>query len=228
MIYVTGDLHGSSQQLFEREERMELRTKNDILIVAGDFGFIWKNDFAEKLILDVLSYKPYTLCFIDGNHENFPAIYKYPEEEWNGGKVHKIRDNVLHLQRGQVFEIEGKKIYTFGGALSTDRFFHKKDVSYWDEEIPSPEEIEEGRRNLAKHNNCVDYIITHTLPSSVKTLMNFPPQETDEDKPFTDFLDEVRVNVTYKKWYAGHFHMNAYANYSDNIKILYEGCDELI
>ena len=115
MIYVTGDLHGSSQQLFEREERMKLGA-GDVLIVAGDVGFIWRDDFAEKLILDVLSYKAYTLCFIDGNHENFPAIYKYPEEEWNGGKVHKIRDNVLHFQRGQVFEIEGKK-YRVGDRI---------------------------------------------------------------------------------------------------------------
>ena len=228
MIYVTGDLHGSSQQLFDREERMQLG-EGDTLIVAGDFGFLFRNDFAEKLILDVLSYKAYTICFVDGNHENFPAIYKYPViEDWNGGKVHKIRENIFHLQRGQIFEIEGKKIFTFGGALSTDRFFHEKDVSYWDEEIPSAVEIQEGKRNYKKHNYSVDYIITHTLPSSVKTLMGFPPKETDEDKPFTDFLDEVRVNVSYKKWYAGHFHMNAYANYSDNIKILYEGCDELI
>lgn len=28
--------------------------------------------------------------------------------EWQGGKVHEIEEGILHLMRGQIFEIEGK------------------------------------------------------------------------------------------------------------------------
>ena len=42
----------------------------------------------------------------------------YPVEEWHGGKVHKIRDSVLHLMRGEIFDIDGKKFFAFGGAKS--------------------------------------------------------------------------------------------------------------
>lgn len=104
--------------------------------------------------------------------ELFEEIYDYLVEEWHGGKVHKIRDSVIHLMRGQVFEIDGKKIFTFGGARSHDisggilelddpdfrikkkrldqgfepyRIHH---LSWWEREMPSREEMAEGRRNL--------------------------------------------------------------------------------
>ena len=45
-------------------------------------------------------------------------IGEYPLEEWHGGKArHIIRDKVILLERGQVFEIDGK---TFAGASSHD------------------------------------------------------------------------------------------------------------
>lgn len=34
-----------------------------------------------------------------------------------------IQKSFLHLMRGQVFEIDGKKIFTFGGASSHDKWF---------------------------------------------------------------------------------------------------------
>ncbi len=222
VIYITGDAHGSTEKFLDVEDKVN-PLKGDFVLVAGDFGFIFTNTKVDDMLLDILSFKPYTILFVDGNHECFPSIYSYPEEEWNGGKIHRIRDNIFHLERGQVFTIDGKKIFTFGGALSTDRFFRKLGFSYWDEEIPSKDEIEEGRINLQKNSNCVDYIVTHTLPTSVKELMGFPVKDTDEDKPFTDFLDKIRVGISYKKWFAGHFHMDKYATESDNIRILYNG-----
>lgn len=57
---------------------------------------------------------------MDGNYENFDRLYSYPVEEWHGGKVYKIRNSVIHLMCGQVFEIDGKKIFTIGGARSHD------------------------------------------------------------------------------------------------------------
>jgi len=98
MIYITGDCH-------------------------GDFGGVWNKDEESKLetmILDWLDCKPFTTLFVDGNHENFDRLMAYQLEEWKGGKAHKIRPSVIHLMRGQVYELEGKKIFTFGGASSHD------------------------------------------------------------------------------------------------------------
>lgn len=130
MIYITGDCH----QDFERfkmknfPEQREL-TKDDHVIICGDFGGVWnKNEESkkEKALLDWLDDKNFTTLFVDGNHENFDRLYEYPEEKWHGGRVHKIRPSVIHLMRGQIFELERKKFFTFGGASS-----HDIDGGFW-------------------------------------------------------------------------------------------------
>ena len=114
MIYVTGDMHGD-YRVFKQPVFKNIK-KNDTLIICGDFGFIWNGGKGEKATLDKLSKKPYTVCFVDGTHENFELLSKYPVVEYCGGKAHKIRDNIFHLLRGQIFEIEGEKIFAMGGV----------------------------------------------------------------------------------------------------------------
>ncbi|MBR0535286.1 MAG: metallophosphoesterase [Clostridia bacterium] len=231
MIFVTGDTHGVWERLNEFEFKAE-PAEGDSVIVAGDFGFIFDGGEHDELILDALAKKSYTILFVDGNHENHPLLNTYPVEIWYGGKIHRIRHNVIHLMRGQVFELpisewEHRKVFTFGGAFSVDRGFRRLGESYWNEEIPSVEELEEGKRNLEAHNNTVDYIVTHTMPTSVIKLNGYYIDDKMPDKPLTDFLDFVRENVSYTRWFAGHFHENKYANDSDRIKIMYQSIDYL-
>ena len=47
----------------------------DFLLVCGDFGFVFEDSQPEHDFLDELEAKPYTLCFLDGNHKNFPALF---------------------------------------------------------------------------------------------------------------------------------------------------------
>ncbi len=124
MIYITGDCHADfsrfSTAIFPEQREM---TKEDYVIICGDFGGVWtkgEESPREKWDLNWLEDKSFTTLFVDGNHENFDRLYSYPVEKWHGGKVHKIRDSVIHLMRGQVFEIEDRKIFTFGGASSHD------------------------------------------------------------------------------------------------------------
>ena len=86
MIYVTGDTHGEKSRFFGEHTDDKEFTKDDCLIICGDFGFIFEGGAEEKTVLDELEKKPYTIAFCDGNHENFPCLYSYPEEEWNGGQ----------------------------------------------------------------------------------------------------------------------------------------------
>jgi len=124
MIYITGDTHSDFSR-FE-EDRFSIQTemtKDDYVIICGDFGEIWNyitESIHEKQLLDLLDSKNFTTLFVDGNHENYTRLYNYPVEEWHGGKVHKIRNSVLHLMRGEIFDIDNKKIFAFGGARSHD------------------------------------------------------------------------------------------------------------
>ena len=69
---------------------------------------------------DLLRNGCYTTAFVLGNHENYDAYKDYPKEEWHGGQIQRIRPSVLHLMRGQVYELNGRKFFTMGGASSHD------------------------------------------------------------------------------------------------------------
>ena len=233
MIYITGDCH----QDFERfnidvfPEQKEM-TKDDCVIICGDFGGVWNRNeesSREAKLMDWLENRPFTTLFVDGNHENFDRLYAYPVEKWHGGKVHKIRPSVIHLMRGQVFEIDGKSIFAFGGASShdiaggilepDDPDFKKKKkkldqgwypyrvnhVSWWKQELPSEEEMQEGIENLAAHDNKVDFIVTHCCASSTQNLLGGGLYKTDI---LTEYHEKIRQNTSFKKWFFGHYHDN--------------------
>ena len=72
MVYITGDTHGDIS-LFKNPKLRKL-TEDDILLVCGDFGFLWDGSEKEKAAIEKLSKKKYTICFIDGAHENFEML----------------------------------------------------------------------------------------------------------------------------------------------------------
>jgi len=200
MIYVTGDTHGEYGRLIEFNKTLK---SGDYIIVCGDWGYIFLNNESENKLLDDVAEKPWTMLFVDGNHENHPAINLYPQEIWNGGKIHRIRKNIIHLCRGQVFEVENKKFFTFGGAYSIDKALRIEGYSWWKDEMPTDADFVEANKNLDAHNREVDYIITHTAPE--ETMNIFHPDHIHE-KPLNNFLEYVRESVKYKHWYMGHLH----------------------
>lgn len=124
MIYITGDTHADFSRFEENKFPIQTEmTKDDYVIICGDFGGVWtfeQESERKKEVLDWLNAKNFIILFIYGNHENFTRLYNYPIEEWHGGKVHKIRDSVIHLMCGEIFNINNKKIFAFGGAKSHD------------------------------------------------------------------------------------------------------------
>lgn len=213
MIYVTGDTHGF-QSKWEKEIEPILEA-GDSILVAGDFGigFFKACCRTEEEFFDEISVKPYTVLFLDGNHEDFDRLGRYPIEEWNGGRVHKIRENIIHLMRGEVYTIEGKTIFTFGGGYSLDRLMRTEHLNWWKEEMPSKEEYANAEQNLAKAGYHVDYILTHTAPSEtiyyLSTMSGLGIKNSvPEEQPLTFFLDVIRSKVKYSHWYFGHLHVD--------------------
>lgn len=221
MIYVTGDTHGL-QDYYKLHifagEHPEL-TKDDYVIIAGDFGGVWDN---KTLAADIKPYTelPFTVLFVDGNHENFDLLETFPVEEWHGGKVHKIRPDVIHLMRGQIFEIEGKTFFTFGGATSIDKFMRREGISWWAQELPTFEELDEGVANLKRVGGKVDYIITHSCGERALTYPQIRIAAGIKTAcPESHILSNFEDFVDFKHWYFGHFHIDA--RLSDKYTALY-------
>jgi len=207
MIYLTGDIHGdiSIRRLktlsFIEKETL---TKDDYVIIIGDFGLVWRNSNEEYYWRKWLDDKPFTTLFVDGNHENHTLLKEFPVEEWKGGKIHRVSDSILHLMRGQVFEIDGKKFFTMGGATSIDKHMRIDGISWWKEELPSHAEIDEGIENMMKHDNTVDYILSHTC--SLRTNLKIDDMYDSRDNLIDFFEQYAETMFRYKHWYFGHFH----------------------
>jgi len=213
MIYVVGDIH--AMQLKWIKEIEPVLKAGDILICAGDFGFgFWDGLYwPEEMFYDHISKLEFTVLVVDGNHENFSKLNSYPVELWNGGRVHKIRENLIHLMRGEIYEIEGKRIFTFGGGYSVDKPYRTEGVSWWPEEMPSEEEYTNAEENLKRANYKVDYIITHTASkesiSYLSTIRGLGiKNDVVEELTLNTFLDKIQNQVSYERWFIGHFHID--------------------
>ncbi|MFI3141330.1 MAG: metallophosphoesterase [Clostridia bacterium] len=213
MIYVTGDTHGETGRFTYLDSNIEKTlTQTDKLIICGDFGYVWSGSDEEEKFLDYMAKKPYQILFIDGNHENFSLLNgSYPVQQYCGGNVHIIRKGennqpkIIHLMRGQIFEIENKKIFTMGGAYSIDKHLRIPQISWWKEELPTDNEMKEAISNLNLHGNKIDYIFTHTAPIDTTKIMGY---DQNEEYPLNNFLEWIRESTTYTHWWFGHFHMD--------------------
>ena len=229
-IWATGDCHGNFRR-FQKEYFPEQkdRTREDYVIILGDFGGIWSDSPHEREALDWLESLPFTTLWVDGNHENYDLLVEYPIREWQGGKVQFIRPHVIHLLRGQVFHLGGYSFFTMGGASSHDvqdgildpedpEFYYKlkhfrstgamfrvNHWSWWKEELPGKAEYAEARRNLKRAGYKADYILTHCAPSSIVDVLSGGTYSHD---PLTDFLEEVKQKTDYRHWLFGHYHDN--------------------
>lgn len=229
MIYITGDCHGDYRR-FSMECFPEQRTmgREDYMIICGDFGY-WDDSGEQRWWRNWLAEKSFTFLWVDGNHENYDMLKELPVKEWHGGKVQYIGENVIHLMRGQVYDIHGVRLFSFGGARSHDiqdgilepsdesfksrcrelrrrrALFRVNHISWWKEEMPDGEEFEEGRKNLSAHGWKADYIVTHCAPSSIQELFSDGLYQKDE---LTEYLEEIRRKCQYKKWFFGHYHDN--------------------
>lgn len=229
MIFATGDTHGNflrfSTEHFSEQKQM---SRDDYVIICGDFGGVWNDSAEERYWLDWLDKKPFTTLWVDGNHENYDMLKEISVEEWHGGKVQRIRPNILHLMRGQLYDIDGYTFFTMGGARSHDikdgilgpespdfktslRLMKARNASFrilhqtwWPEELPSDEEYQTAREALERVNWEVDYVITHCGPTEIAKRI-VPESEPDH---LTDFLDLINKRLKFHYWLFGHYHGN--------------------
>lgn len=229
MVFATGDCHGNFQRFSMRHfPGQEAMDRSDYIIICGDFGF-WSDNPEEEYWLDWLEGKPFTILWVDGNHENFARLNELPVQKWHDGKVHFIRPHVIHLMRGQSYDIDGYIFFTMGGAQSHDiedgildpdapdfremlqrlrnqdrQRFRVLGRSWWPEEMPSDEEYLTALETLERAKWKVDYVITHCAPTSIARIMNrhYKPDT------LTDFLELINKKLDFHYWLLGHYHDN--------------------
>lgn len=238
MIFVTGDCHGDYRRFnTKRFPEQKGMTKDDFVIILGDFG-LWRDTLEERYWLDWLNDRPFTTLFVDGNHENFDRLYsdEFPIMDFHGGKAHQIRPSIYHLMRGEVFTLQGKQYFAFGGASSHDidggildradyenaseynkaylRMsdsglpFRVNHLSWWEQELPSDEEMAHGREKLDENHWHVDFVLTHCLPQSIASVLSMGGYKPDKlTMYFQRLIDD---GLEFGRWFCGHYHIRQY------------------
>ncbi len=200
MIYFSADFHGDIER-FKAKGVKKLK-KRDTLVICGDFGFIWKDDAAEKKLLAKIAKSKFRILAVDGSNENFDILDKYEITDTDIGRARKIGKNLYIALRGEVYNIEDKTVFTFGGGLDDEYANKEIGVGYFAECNPSDDEYKRAEDNLAKLQS-VDYIATHIAPAKIHKIMS---GEREETLRLTTFLEQVRDRIKFTQWYFGRYH----------------------
>ena len=87
MVFITGDIHGSVEPVYDLYVRHQ-PTPDDVIVLLGDVGVNYTGKMRDRLMKQDLSEMNVTLFCIHGNHENRPQnICSYHEKQWHGGRV---------------------------------------------------------------------------------------------------------------------------------------------
>lgn len=160
MIMVIGDTHCDWDFLIKKLCYAKLNNCKDV-IVCGDFGY-WPDDVQGKQFLEILDFQirkhfpDMKLYWVDGNHEDFSHIKKLPQSIVS--EIPQVK-NCFYIPRGVSTLIDHRNVMGFGGAASVDRMYRELDVSWFNEEIITDEQI-----NALRYIKNIDILITHDAP----------------------------------------------------------------
>lgn len=190
-ILILGDIHGAWEGADSVYDHA-IRTKGvtpDLLIQVGDFGYFpylypessWKREF------------PHPCVFIDGNHEDHPALRLHKEKIWGIWEYMRrgtFRDGILYI----------------GGARSIDANRRTKFVDWFPEEDISYSDQSDVLNTIEKHRGEIHTVISHDCPS----MFDVTEGCTSTGKMTIDgnrkFLQHVLEEVRPQRWFFGHYH----------------------
>ena len=216
-VYITGDKHGTFTPLFGLAQYNRLG-QDDVLLMAGDAGYVWDAGYPTQLAT-LQQLFPGTLAFVDGNHENHALLGAMEVRSWHGGRVHQVGERVVHLMRGELYDLGGHTVFTFGGARSVDvdrredgfSWWKRRGSSWWPEEEPSEAEIAYGQRQLEVHRDEIEFVITHATPLLARSHIA-RSMIIDPDCPLPALFDRwyafLSGGARFRKWYCGHMHVD--------------------
>lgn len=213
MIWITGDKHGDFEEvdLFCRQWQTR---RSDLLIVLGDAGINYFQDARALAMKQHLAQLPITLFCVHGNHEARPErVPGYVLREDFGGQVYvdpRFPNQIFPVD-GAIYTLGGHRVLVIGGAYSVDKFYRLRNRWTWfEDEQPSAAIKARTEAALAAEGWRVDAVLSHTCPFSRIPHDKLPPLGFNEevDQSTERWLEQVRRRLTYRRWFAGHYHID--------------------
>ena len=195
MIYLASDLHGEITHTLK--DYYDCAGEGDLLLLLGDTGVRFWGTEENRAFDELFLSSRHDIAILDGNHENFDYFDSLPEDTWQGGKVRRLTPHVVLLSRGEIYTVNGKTFFAFGGCQSSQKWRDSGKPTY-PQEAATDEQLAYAKDNLRAHGNCVDYVLTHKYEA-----LDVSKQKADNTSRLNVYIDE---NITFTHWYAGHWH----------------------
>lgn len=225
MIYITGDKHRDFTFL------MKFCTENnttydDILIILGDAGINFYGKWKDRKVKKQIAKYPITLFCIHGNHDKRPTnCEEYQEVKWHNGIVYQEDEfpSILFAKDGEIYDFNGKQVFVIGGAASADMQYRLMyDIPWFPDEKPSAEIKAHAELVLREKDYKIDYVFSHSVPFRFFSLLQI--KEEGREIETEKWLQMLEDKLTYKMWYAGHFHCDRQI---ERLRIMYNDIDVL-
>lgn len=213
-FYVVGDVHGDisfASAVCRAAEHEEVSN----IFQVGDFG-VWDHQPDGVYFLDKLAENA-ALRGVDwyvtlGNHENYDSIERY--QAVSTSSFIPLRDRITVLgNKTAVFEMDGIKFASVGGAVSIDRDIRKPGSSWWPQESTKYGDVQR-LAELVEITGPVDFLLTHDSPT---TLPEWPGFYKNDHLSNTnrELMDAVGEIARAKYWFHGHYHRGLQYQFND-------------
>ena len=216
-VFITGDIHCDLTDLFDRVKNLNLK-KEDVLILLGDSGLEYYSFFSkpnlsswddrvQKRLREMI---PSTIICVQGNHE-VPFKEMHGNDSRIFGANAKESNGIYFVYSGQVLYIDGKSFLVIGGAYSIDKEYRqRKNHPYWEGEELSNNEMKEIFSKI--RGKKFNYVLSHTSPRSVMPEEALFDLNEEPENRTENFLEIVKNNIEFDRWFCGHFHINKTEN----------------
>jgi hypothetical protein len=211
---VVGDVHGDisfASAVCRAAESLDITN----IFQVGDFG-IWDHTDDGVYFLDKLnensSLRGVNWYVTLGNHENYDRVENY--QALTTQTFIPVRDHITILgNKTAVFDMDGVKFASVGGAYSIDKYARIEGKSWWrNEEIKFSDIL--MLQNLIDITGRVDILFTHDSPTTLPEWDGFI-----KDDPYSQghrkMLDRVGEIARPAFWFHGHYHRAVQYQFGD-------------
>ena len=208
-VLFAGDWHGDHRAAWDACRAAEV-AGCAVVVQLGDFG-VWSGRNGAHYLDEVSKAAVrhgVTVCFIDGNHENFDLLLAVDTDPATG--LRELRERVMHIPRGSRWTWCGVRFAALGGATSLDRPGRVESVSWWPQEA-----LTYSQARTFAEDGPVDVLLTHDCPQGVSipgidpltSLRMWPETELRVAWAHRELLAQVCEQVSPLRLLHGHFHV---------------------
>ena len=233
---ITGDTHGDFNR-FRKLQSMVPNGEKWGVIILGDCGinYYLNRGAADKRLKYKITHNFPNLEFfcVRGNHEQRPELVPNMRLVLNKdvmGKVYEEEEypSIHYFVDGATYIINGKSTLILGGAYSVDKEWrlarakgNKPAYAGWFplEQLTAEERGIISAKCAGKH---FDVVLSHTCPIGWEPREKFLSivDQSTVDRTMEYWMEELKNNMSFNKWWFGHYHTNKDVN--EKAEILYE------